>query len=247
MYGEQYTHKQFGVVFWSAPAIHCIAETHFPYNEAHVWRDEEMEFGELVPDTTDEDLIELAGKGCYWSYGKGRTGADYIKHIMESGHGSVLEHVNVTLGFKGISRTLSHELVRHRHLSFSQLSQRYSDLVEFVVPPNMKPEQLGAFEGFCYMAWLRYKQMLGELPDTKAGKEVARSVLPGATATRIIVTGNLRSWRDFVLKRGAKGADAEMVRLAKGVLELMQCEAPTVFGDITETSEGFLESKYGCV
>ena len=83
--------------------------------------------------TTDADggqaLAEFAGRACYESWHKPNpataTNAGYLRHILEVGHLSVLEHGSVTLYLRGVSRSLTHELVRHRHLSFSQLSQRY--------------------------------------------------------------------------------------------------------------------------
>lgn len=82
-------------------------------------------------EAVDGDLLpEIAGRICYMSFGgkAGRKGADYIAHILEVGHGSVLEHVNFTVLLEGISRSLSHELVRHRAgCAYSQLSQRYVD------------------------------------------------------------------------------------------------------------------------
>ena len=103
-------------------------------------------------------LMEMAGKSCYWSFGRGRTGQEYIDNILEQGHGSVLEHHYYTLGLKGISRSCSHELVRHRHLSYSQLSQRYSTLVEFVKPPNWEQHGPVSFEQKCATAKARYEQ-----------------------------------------------------------------------------------------
>lgn len=89
--------------------------------------------------SSGEILIETGGRLCYESFANPRPGGNkaYIDHILESGHGSVLEHAVFTLILTGISRSCSHELVRHRHLSPSQLSQRYVDEsdVAFVVPP----------------------------------------------------------------------------------------------------------------
>lgn len=89
-------------------------------------------------------LAEVGGRLCYMSFAKPRPGgnAAYVAHILQSGHGSVLEHAVFTLILTGISRSCSHELVRHRHLSPSQLSQRYVDAsdVAFVVPPALMDE-----------------------------------------------------------------------------------------------------------
>src|SRR5947208_14048348 len=83
-----------------------------------------------------EQLAEMAGRVCYMSYGKGRkTNREFLAHIVEVGHGSVLEHSVWSFLVTGVSRSFTHELVRHRHFSYSQLSQRYvnesdSDFIE---------------------------------------------------------------------------------------------------------------------
>ncbi len=106
------------------PAAHLIAWTHF-----------EAPPPEVAPWTTDADggqaLVEFAGRACYQSWDKPNpataTNAGYVAHLLEAGHLSVLEHGTATFYFTGVSRSLTHELVRHRHFSYSQLSQRYVD------------------------------------------------------------------------------------------------------------------------
>lgn len=95
-----------------------------------------------------EALPEFAGRFCYRSFRKGRSSEEYLDHILESGHGSVLEHVNVSFALAGISRALTHELIRHRvGTAVSQESQRYVDAkdVRFVVPPLLA-EQINDLE-----------------------------------------------------------------------------------------------------
>ena len=83
------------------------------------------------PNSDVESIIEFAGRGCYESWDRPNaataTNAGYIKHIMEVGHFSVIEHGVMSFYCRGLSRSLTHELVRHRHFSYSQLSQRYVD------------------------------------------------------------------------------------------------------------------------
>src|ERR1700754_537372 len=96
---------------------------------------------EGVPWSTDADggaaLAEFAGRACYQSWKKPNpataTNAGYLKHILEVGHLSVIEHANATFYITGVSRSLTHELIRHRHFSFSQLSQRYVPAGEAVM------------------------------------------------------------------------------------------------------------------
>src|SRR5437867_11211122 len=84
-----------------------------------------------------EALAEMAGRVCYMSYGKGRkTNREYLSNLIEVGHGWVLEHAVWSFLITGVSRSFTHELIRHRHFSYSQLSQRYVDESgsEFVEP-----------------------------------------------------------------------------------------------------------------
>lgn len=239
---------------WTEPEIHVLASpSHYhPYE----WLGEDigpdpvparafLPRGGAMPDK----LAETAGRACYWSYGKGRkTNADYIANIIESGHGSVLEHPTWTFGLKGISRSLSHELVRHRHLSFSQLSQRFvNEEPEFVVSPGLPEEARMQFESACSFAKTVYGDLLGRLPDTKRGKEAARAVLSNACATRMVVTGNARSLRQMLALRGSLAADAEFRRLACRWTELMKQLGPNLFADFEireEAGEQYVYTPY---
>src|SRR5256886_4652758 len=100
-----------------------------------------------------EHLVETAGRICYMSFAKPRPGGNqaYLKHILEVGHGSVLEHAVWNLLFTGVSRSLTHELIRHRAgWGYSQLSQRYVDesVAEYVVPGEI------AADPESYRIWL---------------------------------------------------------------------------------------------
>ncbi len=198
-----------------------------------------------------EKLIETAGRVCYMSFQKPRPGGNkaYIGHILEVGHGSVLEHAVFNLLFTGVSRSLTHELVRHRAgFGFSQLSQRFVDESEcsFVEPeviaadPELHRIWLGAIE----VSQTAYRELADRLtekfkdiPDKtsrrKKAREAARSVLPNATETKIFVTANARALRHFIEMRGDAAADVEIRRLALAVCKLLQQEAPNLFGDYT--------------
>ena len=168
-----------------------------------------------------ERLAEVAGRVCYMSYGKGRkTNKEFIGHIIEVGHGSVLEHGVWNFLVTGVSRSFTHELIRHRHFSYSQLSQRYvdesdSDYIEPDVIAN-DPE--------LHRLWTE---------AVNAARHAARSVLPNATETKIFFTGNARALRHFIELRGSEHAEVEIRKVAVQVLKLMQKEAPNVFGDYT--------------
>ena len=110
-----------------------------------------------VPWSTDAQggpaLVEFAGRACYQSWSKPNprtaTNAGYVRHIIDVGHFSVLEHASVSFYITGISRSCTHELIRHRHFSYSQLSQRFvpEHDSQVVVPPGMEddPELLEIF------------------------------------------------------------------------------------------------------
>jgi thymidylate synthase (FAD) len=198
-----------------------------------------------------EYLAEVAGRVCYMSFARPRPGGNktYLDHILEVGHGSVLEHAVWNFVFTGVSRTLTHELVRHRAgFAFSQLSQRYVDesVAEYIEPdcisadPELHRLWLDAIAR-SHQAYLKLSEKLQETfrdePDKtmrrKLARQAARSVLPNATETKIFVTANARALRHFVEMRGDAAADVEIRTLAVAVLKLLQEEAPNLFGDYT--------------
>jgi len=194
-----------------------------------------------------EALAEMAGRVCYMSYGKGRkTNREFLEHLVQVGHGSVLEHAVWSLLLTGVSRSFTHELIRHRHFSYSQLSQRYVDESdsEFVEPEVIAddPEMHRAWCEAVNAARAAYDRLVAGLehhyasePDRtlrrKLARQAARSVLPNATETRIFVTGNARALRHFIEMRGSEHADVEMRRVALAMLKILQAESPTLFGD----------------
>ena len=211
-----------------------------------------------VPWTTDADggpaLVEFAGRACYQSWSKPNprtaTNASYVRHIIDVGHFSVLEHASVSFYITGISRSCTHELIRHRHFSYSQLSQRYvpEHDSEVVVPPGMEddPELVEIFAAAADASRTAYTELLsrleakymrdepGDRPTPlrrKQARQAARAVLPNATETRIVVTGNYRAWRHFIAMRASEHADLEIRRLAVECLRQLIDVAPQVFSD----------------
>jgi thymidylate synthase (FAD) len=207
-----------------------------------------------VPWTTDatggEALAEFAGRACYQSWKKPNpataTNAGYLRHILEVGHLSVLEHGTVTFYLTGISRSLTHELIRHRHFSYSQLSQRYfPERDASMVEPDViaaDPELHAKFEQITEASVTAYTELLAGLerrfadePNAtlrrKQARQAARAVLPNATETRIVVTGNYRAWRHFVAMRASEHADVEIRALAVECLRQLQKATPNVFSD----------------
>ena len=211
-----------------------------------------------------EVLSETAGRVCYMSFAKPRPGgnAAYLAHIKESGHGSVLEHAVWNLLITGVSRSLTHELVRHRAgFGFSQLSQRYVDesVAEYVEPDVI------AADAELHALWVRaveqshaaYVALAEKLaakladpgsalsaflpPDAdrtarrKAARQAARSVLPNATETKVFVTANARALRHFLEQRGSRHAEPEIRKLAGKILDVLIRESPNLFGDYVTT------------
>lgn len=196
-----------------------------------------------------EYLSEVAGRLCYMSFARPRPGGNraYLDHILEVGHGSVLEHAVWNFLFVGVSRSLTHELVRHRAgFGFSQVSQRY---VDESVAEYVEPDVIAAHPE-CHQLWLEaithehaaYVKLVEKLqevykdePDRtlrrKLARQAARSVLPNATETKIFVTANGRALRHFIELRGSRHAEVEIRKLAVQVLRLMQREAPNLFRD----------------
>ncbi len=196
-----------------------------------------------------EALAELAGRVCYMSYGKGRkTNREFLQHIVEVGHGSVLEHGVWSFLITGVSRSLTHELIRHRHFSYSQLSQRYvneseSDFVEpdiIASDPTLHAIWSEAVDGTrrAYDALVEgLQRRYADIPEAtlrrKLARQAARSVHPNATDTNIYVTGNARALRHFIELRGSEHADVEIRKVAVAMLRIMQQEAANLFADYT--------------
>lgn len=206
-----------------------------------------MEEGHEGPEDSDT-LSEFAGRACYQSFNRPnvatRANDDYLAHILQVGHESVLEHASATFYVTGVSRSLTHELVRHRHLSFSQLSQRYVDEsnVDSVLPPDADEYERKMVEQHTDRARLAYQVLVNGALERgltrKEARQMARAVLPNATETRIVVTGNMRAWRDVIKKRYHVAADAEIREFAKIVLNQLRFVAPNVFQDMPEEPFG---------
>ncbi|MEP6621736.1 MAG: FAD-dependent thymidylate synthase [bacterium] len=199
--------------------------------------------------TDGERLAEFAGRLCYMSQHNpaGRSTREYLENIKKQGHGSVLEHANYSLLIEGVSRSLTHELVRHRAgFAYSQLSQRYVDESDacFVVPPAVAGDELleGAWRTQIDSAQAAYVALVAQLMERygwvadkihrrKMAREAARGVLPNSTETKIVVTGNARAWRTMLELRSSEGAELEIRRMALAVLRVLGAEAPAFFSD----------------
>ena len=204
-----------------------------------------------------EVLNEIAGRTCYMSFGKGRkSNQEYLENILSSKHGSVLEHAVWNLLITGVSRALTHELVRHRAgFGYSQLSQRYVDESEarYVVPPlyqeneglRLKWQQTieCARKAYAELAEATAQYVQQKHPEMaprdrrKWARQAARSILPNACETKIFVTGNSRAWRHFLELRGSPHADTEIRLLAVEICKVLKGESPNIFHDIELVDE----------
>ena len=238
-----------------------MAET-APLRVQLIARTEFVPPGEVLWDTDADGgqaLVEFAGRACYQSWSKPNprtaTNASYLKHIIDVGHFSVLEHASVSFYITGISRSCTHELIRHRHFSYSQLSQRYvpDDDAQVVLPPGLEDDPelqqivLAAADASraAYLDLLaRLEAKFADQPNAvlrrKQARQTARAVLPNDTETRIVVTGNYRAWRHFIAMRASEHADVEIRRLAVACLRELTAAAPAVFADfdITVLADG---------
>ena len=182
------------------------------------------------------NITELATRVCYKSEDKMKEGSaeKLIKGIIKSKHFGCLEHVNLTVKFI-CDRACSHQLVRHRLMSFNQKSQRYckEDNLEVIKPEGL--ENTSLWLESCRQAENAYAELIrrGEKP------EVARGVLPNSTATEIYATANIREWRHFFELRCDKTAQKDIRMLALELLCQMFEKYPVFFEDLVD--------KYACV
>ena len=198
---------------------------------------------EIQEGSTDaETLTVYAGRSCYESWSrqneKTREDKDYLRRtLFEQGHFSILEHASATFYITGVSRALTHELVRHRHLSYSQLSQRFVDESDanIVIPPAARGSEklMWEFEDAAAGARHSYQELVEALLDSglarKQAREAARAVLPNMIEAKIVVTGNMRAWHEVIERRTAPDADAEFQQVAGMIREQLQQIAPEVF------------------
>lgn len=213
-----------------------------------------------------ETLIEAAGRMCYRSWQpydpvkplcsnpnveKVREGnAEYVANIVKSGHGSVLEHVNLTFLCRDVSRVFTHELVRHRAgCAFSQESLRYVRLedIRYWLPESAEKGGLSALFSdtmkrlsdvqFQLGQWLT-KQGHLSFAQKKALTSMFRRLAPIGLATNIIFTANLRSLRHMIVMRTAEAAEEEIRIVFRSIAETCRAEYPNAFSDMTENDKG---------
>lgn len=187
-----------------------------------------------------ERAIAVAARLCYAPVGAAELMdhmsdeaiAKVLRTIMVSGHFSALEHVSYTFAIDGVSRAMTHQLVRHRLASYNQQSQRYvsyADAPSFIVPPavDADADTREAYLGACGDAFLAYRAAIAAGIEP----EDARYLLPNAMETKIVVTMNMRELLHFFELRCCKRAQWEIRDLGLAMLELVEPTAPYVCMD----------------
>lgn len=194
--------------------------------------------------TAADDLAEQAGRLCYEAWGRNnpstQTNAGYLDNIISQGHFSVLEHSSATFYFDGITRNCTHEFIRHRHLSYSELSQRYVPVgtMPFVNHPGLadieettNQKLLAAIEAGREAYEAIMDDLSGKGVERKQARQAARHSLPSGIETKILVSGNLRAWREVLQKRLSPTADLEFQFVAQALLSEFKRMAPNTFQD----------------
>jgi thymidylate synthase (FAD) len=195
----------------------------------------------LLNHTPDpERAIAAAARLCYAPVGAAQLtetlSAEAVRRVLKtiitSGHTSALEHASYTFAIDGVSRALTHQLVRHRLASYNQQSQRYvtyADEPAFVVPPAITadPELKVRYDAATRAAFDAYRELL----DAGVAAEDARYLLPNAMETKIVITMNVRELLHFFELRCCKRAQWEIRELALTMLTLAESTAPYVFMD----------------
>lgn len=278
------------------PSVYVIGRQSVDESELNRFLSDHGVTWESDSEIAGEVIAETAGRVCFMSFAKPRPGGNsaYLSHIKDAGHGSVLEHAVWNLLITGVSRSLTHELIRHRAgVSPSQLSQRYVDEsdCEFVVPPSLAEEIDAGFSlwasswGQCNFGRAEYDCLMSPVPvheneaplteeerigvewvnaiatahraytllsdyltkkakaigmsgtdARKFARQAARSVLPNATETKIMVTANARALRNILEQRGSRHAEPEIRKLANMLLDVLSQDAPNIFGDYEKTA-----------
>jgi thymidylate synthase (FAD) len=184
-----------------------------------------------------------------------------IKKALELGHLDVLEHGSLTFSMEGVSRSLTHQLVRHRIASYSQQSQRHVAIKKerpwYIAPPSLKGEK-GKFRVAGLEVEMGFDDFLGLVADfyesllDKVRKEDARFVLPNATTSNITMTTNPRELRHIFSLRCDMAAQWEIRDVCWAMLSLSYMVAPTIFstldppaGNVKESVENFVRMKEG--
>lgn len=217
------------------PRVQLLAHTKIDEKAISEW----MSIQDASSDA--ETLLTMAGRNCYRSFHRPNEAtyddADYLRRTLgEQGHWSIAEHATATLYFTGVSRAFLAELTRHRHLSFSVESQRFINAndANIVLPPAVRELDKGDQDWFLFLAeesiedYKAIQADLNHLPK-KQRNEAARGLLPNCVETRMVVSGNLRAWREVIQRRTQPDADAEIQEVMRLAREALHTVSPVIF------------------
>lgn len=216
---------------------------------------------------TPESVSVFAGASCYVSYDNkaGRSDAEYLRQsIVEHGHLSVIEHINVSFGVTYMPRSVQMEVIRHRPGSaYSFISQRFVHTDgEFIVPPILRTEGMEdsrkVFEESCTSLYANYLKLVDEIKDEyehenaeertlkrKRQKEAARALLPNCVTSSGVITYNARQLRHVIEMRSDEHADASIREFAAALYNASKDVIPAIFQDATVREvEGVPEVKF---
>ena len=257
-------HTKSGTIYLQAPGVVMLARPRT--NVAGLAGflegfDPELGFMSYLDDPTplpdSSQLCKTSGQTCYMSFGPRRTrnenAAAYFERLTSAGHGSVLEHASFSFLLYGISRSVTHELVRHRAgVGVSQISQRYvsNSVLRFVERPEYQEDQElhRLFEERADRAAAEYAEMADQLLERQEGgasmltadyktdarkkvQQTARSLLPNETEAPMVFTGNVRALRHIVEMRADAHAESEIRNLAVRIFLCLRQADPILFGD----------------
>lgn len=180
------------------------------------------------------DMIGAIAQAASVCYDSDPTNRKKVSSIISAKHLSCLRFVNATIKVEGISRSCSHQIVRHAHLSYLQRSQRYVKEIErlYVIPPSILKNKvsLEIYKNFIDKSFDIYNILL----ESGIRAEDARYVLPNACETVIAITGNMQAWRDFLYGNSGrlqKAAQWEIKLVAKEIEKLFEKLLPLLFGE----------------
>ena len=220
-----------------------------------------------------ENVIASSGRLCYSKVGVNELlqkhskedNERFIKMLADKGHHSPLEHVSFTFAVEGVSRALTHQLVRHRIASYSQQSQRYVNLdktFDYIMPPSIEKNEITTtvFENAMKDIKRYYDYLVDSLEESyisngmdkreanKKAIEDARYVLPNACETKIVFTMNVRTLLHFFEKRCCSRAQWEIRNLANEMLRQCKEISPILFSSAGSTcKKGYCtEGKMSC-
>lgn len=178
-----------------------------------------------------EGSCEYGARICYDSHTKMTEASreTFLPTLLRSGHSSVFEHSSASFRIDGISRTASHQLVRHRMASFSQRSQRYVNEgeFEFVSPPSIQQNEEA--NNIYNETMQMLNQQYLKLVESGIKKEDARFILPNAVATSLVMTTNFREWLHVIDVRVSRSAQWEIRELMILIWKELYKHAPNIF------------------